>query len=667
MKTASINGRRLLLALAATLAATGCKSTHVVGSPDGGGLEPGDGAVGGVDGLHFDTAAPEIRLDVDAGADTATEPSRALSLCGVFGFGRVGRVAFSPDEAAVAVSGFDVVVLIDRRTGQHLREFVISGNPASLAFSPDGSLLVAGSTDHIRVWRVADGQVVRTIPLSGQPEVAYAPNGRTLAATANDALVVYAMPAGDELWRYPITQYQRPVFAVDSSFVAVVVDDTSTPVLLEPMRGSVIRTLPAAAPTRYMAFSSTGLMATVGDTGPAYLRQTSDGSVVRSLGGSGFWQLQFSADGKTFVAARGSTVAVWRGDDGTLLGSFSVPSLSTTVDFYSTPIALTRDGRTLLLGVMDATAHVVDLSQPLVAGQAVPELATYAWGHTDRITDATFSLDGQRVASASLDGTVMVWNVATGDTTRVLKHAGGVQHVLFAPDGSKVFSAAGPVYAWDLANVGSPPLTTTDATLGVTMAISRDGTRLATAGWYEAIVVRQTSDLSPILTIPLTAMTGEPLIFSPDGTELVSTITPGKLSVVRVADGAIVREHGQTTAGRLSAFALGDTRLIEAGANGIKLLPWPALDSELSLAANEQAADFAVSPSGRQLIGIVATGRKLLRLSDGAVVAPIEIEGQPSNVVLRQFSPVDNTRLLATDGNAARVYCRAPNDGLPIE
>ena len=53
-----------------------------------------------------------------------------------------------------------------------------------------------------------------------------------------------------------------------------------------------------------------------------------------------------------------------------------------------------------------------------------------------------FSPDGKRLASASGDGTVKVWDAATGQETLTLKgHTGVVSSVAFSPDGKRLASA----------------------------------------------------------------------------------------------------------------------------------------------------------------------------------------------------------------------------------
>src|SRR2546430_1488517 len=90
---------------------------------------------------------------------------------------------------------------------------------------------------------------------------------------------------------------------------------------------------------------------------------------------------------------------------------------------------------------------MVLLGPTLSLRSAHAERGAHGWGQQCRI-----SPDGARIASASGDQTVKLWDAATGQETATLKgHTGEVYSVAFSPDGARIASASedGKVKVWD--------------------------------------------------------------------------------------------------------------------------------------------------------------------------------------------------------------------------
>lgn len=75
--------------------------------------------------------------------------------------------------------------------------------------------------------------------------------------------------------------------------------------------------------------------------------------------------------------------------------------------------------------------------------------------HDAGVTDAAFSPNGDRIATASYDKTARIWNVTDGSEVAVLKgHQDALERAMFSPDGTRVITAArdGTARIW---NAGS--------------------------------------------------------------------------------------------------------------------------------------------------------------------------------------------------------------------
>ena len=145
-------------------------------------------------------------------------------------------------------------------------------------------------------------------------------------------------------------------------------------------------------------------------------------------------------------------------------------------------------------------------------------------GHTKPVVSVSFSPAGWQLASASMDGTVRLWNVATGqETLTLLGHTKGVSSVSFSPNGKWLVSASADrtVKLWD-ATTGRERLTLQAHTQPViSVSFSPNGKRLASASIDTTVALWDAAIDQETLTLNHTGAVRS-VSFSPDGKRLAT-------------------------------------------------------------------------------------------------------------------------------------------------
>ena len=150
------------------------------------------------------------------------------------------------------------------------------------------------------------------------------------------------------------------------------------------------------------------------------------------------WDVAFSPDGTTLASIDfKGTIRLWDPKAGNVRRHFSVNDTSGFVVF-------SPDGKLLALQGKQGIA---------LAETATDKVVRTLEGHQRAAHAVAFSPDGKRLASVSWDGTLRLWNVATGELLEVITERGGqFRDVKFAPDGLSVVTASGDgtVRIWDV-------------------------------------------------------------------------------------------------------------------------------------------------------------------------------------------------------------------------
>ena len=317
-------------------------------------------------------------------------------------------------------------------------------------------------------------------------------------------------------------------------------------------------------------------------------------------------------------------------------------------------------------------------------------------GHTSGLWGAEFSPDGNRIATASIDGTVKIWQTESGRLLRDIDSSGvavpfglgtvlaalGVSRVPatcveFSPDGRYVaagsFSPAFPlknskgiVIIWDAET--RQLVRKFDGQLGVvlSLAYSPDGQRIASSSINpdNTFVVWETKTGDIVKTISGHTSQIHRLRYSPDGRLIASSDTDGK---VRLWDADSLTEirkidaHPAPAVGL--AFAPDGLHFATGGEDGLVRV-WETATGRKSrelLGHNGSALSVSYSQDGKL---IASTGfDKTIRLWDAATgQEKLTLRGHTDTVWSVSFSPdAESKRILsASFDKTARIWDTTP-------
>jgi WD40 repeat protein len=341
---------------------------------------------------------------------------------------RIDAVAFSNDDALVATSGHDgVVMLWSLGGGEPIALDKHVGRVPALAFSARG--LVSAGYDHkVLLWDAN----ARTATLLGEhtapvKAVTVSRDGRHIATVGDDGVRVWGNRK-----RFFDAKADRPMFA---SF---------SPDATRLLSGS------HASELSIWSLEGDGHATLRGHTGDINQAVWApDGALVASAGADGtlrIWnaageqqrELVHGTDGVKALAFTPNGAHVVSGDMQGVVRISSIDGAHEVKLFDHSErvesIAVSpKDGRFIASASWDRTIAVFDL----VTGNRRTLL-----GHRDVVSALSFSSDGKLLASSSWDSDARLWRIEANARRTLRGHGVGVKAIAFSPDGGALASGA---------------------------------------------------------------------------------------------------------------------------------------------------------------------------------------------------------------------------------
>jgi WD40 repeat protein len=501
---------------------------------------------------------------------------------------RVTTLAFSPDSATLACGGDGTVRLWDMKTGRVRR--TLAGHRVwvcTVAFSPDGATVAGGGCDwsfhrghdwprpgwrgpevcEWRLWDAASGDLRRAETGTGPLlSLAFAPDGKALACGIGAEVRLYDLSS-----EAPGRVVARHHYGVTS--VAFTPDGAA--VISGSHDHTVKRTSLATGEVEWhapgafeqvnsVALSEDGSLLATGSSdgrfargvrqagakgiGPGAVRlwDARTGRLLRRLGDPAdqIMAVALSPDGRRVAAGGGGpdgkgVVRVWDAAGGSPVWSAGEHAAEVLA------VAFAPDGSSLASAGADGVILLRDPQTGSVA-RTLP-------GHDRGATSLAFSADGAALACGGGDGTTSLWETRTGRRVRTFRPASSqagtitgdrpITSIALSRDGETLATCtagvnqtfAGPVRIWDVRTgelrreFSEPPIT------GRPMALSPDGTVLATGG--KSVQLWDARTGKPLHQLIGHLKRTQAIAFSADGRLVVSGGSYGTTNAWEVATG----------------------------------------------------------------------------------------------------------------------------------
>ncbi|MBI5961367.1 MAG: PQQ-binding-like beta-propeller repeat protein, partial [Chloroflexi bacterium] len=380
------------------------------------------------------------------------------------GEGAVCSIDFSPDGKTMVSgsgicnsyqvsdtdrSGKSDMVLWDVNTGEAIHRF--SGHTGwifSVAFSPDGRMIASGSTDPlVRLWDAQTGEEIRHFEGNvGQVRnVAFSPDGSKLFSVSGNTISVWSLETGEEIYR--VDKYPNNIvsLAINPNGKNILTgSDEGSLRLWDAETGEELNSEGLLTPVDFLAISADGHTALFSNQSRIYLwnidQWKADYSTLQDeYQGSG--AVTISPDGQTGIYAPYQKVYLLNLKSPGLLRRFAASKAPIT-------LALTPDGQRLLTGGIDGTLILWD--------RATGEMIRQMPGNEGQILGLSISPDGKLALAAAWDylfgsntTSLILWDLDTGEIVRRLEgfHT-FVRSVAFSPDGK---TALAGTHCWSFA------------------------------------------------------------------------------------------------------------------------------------------------------------------------------------------------------------------------
>ncbi|WP_316573442.1 toll/interleukin-1 receptor domain-containing protein [Nocardia canadensis] len=350
---------------------------------------------------------------------------------------------------------------------------------------------------------------------------------------------------------------------------------------------------------------------------------------------------------------------------------FEAPSPGSRALFAA---AFSPDGRRIAAATGDGPIRIWDVETGRLVGTPLA-------GYDTAPNSVAFSPDGGSIAASGKDGTIRWWDIADGRTAVFTGHDGPVHAVAFSPDGRDLVSGGEDttVRIWKVGSPGDGPETLRRHTYPVkSVAWSPDGRRIASGsvGLAKAAEVAPEFGTALLLWDARTRQpVGTPLVgnevlvnavqsvaFSPDSSTLASGSSD---NTVRLWDVGSGRAEGQPLTGHAGmvmgvAFSPDGRRLASTAGDGTMRVWNVGTPGSGSLGAPWQQAAGSPKPGFGPVLAFERDGRRFVKMEEGTATVWLTDTQTGDSLALVDFPDGSGARA-ALSGDGRLVAVAGPD------
>lgn len=314
---------------------------------------------------------------------------------------------------------------------------------------------------------------------------------------------------------------------------------------------------------------------------------------------------------------------------------------------------------------------------PQVPGHVQRILGNLRLRHGQEINDVAFSPDGRRLATASRDRTVKIWDMENGHELLTYHgHADHVRSVAFTPDGKQIASAGAEpdIKLWDPVTGKDVRTIKGKGTYVTSLAFSNDGKHLAVSNDDKAVRIYEVATGDLKREMKDFKLMVQKVAFSPDGQILAAGVGDGQLRlweypkiVENVNHPEYWAKQDFNGASYHVAFSPDKRTLARCGPDGLKLFNTPMPGSGIVVqAARLQIPTPANNPVERFTCAVFSRDNKtiftggldgIIRLWDPETGQSLGVfKGHNGAIRALVFNPAGNQLVSASSDYTVRVW-----------